>query len=286
MAIERKFVAQNVKEFEIHEFIMNSIKGVGYSHLKLTKTPLGDKIIIYASRPGLVVGRGGANITKLTKDLKEKFNLENPQIEITEVENVNLDANIVAERIVNTLERFGTSRFKGIGHKTMEDVINAGALGVEILISGRLPSSRAKTWRFYKGYLKKCGDLAVTGVLKSIKAALIKAGSIGVQVSILPPYVKLPDNIQISQTLVEEESETETPEEVEEEIKKAEEGGAEEKETRKEEAEKTQKKSKKSTGETKEEEQPEQAKEESEEKSKKSTEEKPESESEDKEDKK
>ena len=89
--------------------------------------------------------------------MKDIFNLENPQVEISEVEIPDLDANIVAERIVNSLERYGHQRFKGIGHKAMEDVMRAGALGIEILISGKIPSDRSKSWRFYQGYLKKSG---------------------------------------------------------------------------------------------------------------------------------
>jgi small subunit ribosomal protein S3 len=197
-------VAQNLKEFQIKEFIETSLSRVGLSDISLQRTPLGDKVIVYASRPGLVVGRGGANIQKLTKDLKEKFNLENPQIEIEEVVNFGLDANIMAEMIVNSLERFGSARFKGIGHRSLGDIMQAGALGVEILISGKVPSSRGKTWRFYQGYLKKCGDVAVSGVNKSIKVAVLKTGAVGVQVAILPPTTKLPDKIILHEATIEE----------------------------------------------------------------------------------
>ncbi len=195
--IERKFVAQKVKEFQIQEFIEENLKRVGHSHTKMQKTPLGEKIIIFASRPGLIVGRKGENSKKLTKTLKRKFDLENPQIEISEVENVNLDAQIVAERITNSLERFGTSKFKGIGHKTMEEVINNGALGIEILMSGKIPSARAKVWRFYQGYLKKCGDIALTGVRTAYATAQLKSGIIGIQVRIMPADIKLPDDIEL-----------------------------------------------------------------------------------------
>ena len=136
--IERKFVAEQLKEFQIQEFVTNSLKNVGHSHTKLQRTPLGEKIIIFASRPGLVVGRKGENIKKLTSTLKKKFKLENPQIEISEVEAMFLDAQIVAEIIASTLERFGPQKFKGVGHKMMSDVMNAGALGVEIIISAQL----------------------------------------------------------------------------------------------------------------------------------------------------
>lgn len=229
MAIERKFVAQNLREFQIKEFIETSLSRVGLSKISLQRTPLGDKVIVYASRPGLVVGRGGANIQKLTADLKEKFNLENPQIEIEEVENFGLDANIMAEMIVNSLERFGSARFKGIGHRSLGDIMQAGALGVEILISGKVPSSRGKTWRFYQGYLKKCGDVAVSGVDHAYKMAVLKTGAVGVQVSILPPTTRLPDKIILHEATIEEVTEEDVKKDMEEKATKEGESKAEEK---------------------------------------------------------
>tara|TARA_Y100000034_G_scaffold26979_1_gene32110 strand:- start:9725 stop:10525 length:801 start_codon:yes stop_codon:yes gene_type:complete len=194
--IERKILKENMKEFEIEELVTKKTKGVGHSKTKVQRTPLGDKIVIHASRPGLVVGRKGSNIIKMTKLLKDKFKLDNPQIEISEVENPNLDANIIAERIANSLERFGAARFKGVGHKAMSDVMRAGALGVEIIIGGRgVPGERAKSWRFYNGYLKKCGNVAVVGVKKAHVTANLKTGTIGVKVRIMPPDVQLPDKI-------------------------------------------------------------------------------------------
>jgi len=195
--IERKFVAENLKEYQIQEYITNTLKNVGHSHTKLMRTPLGEKIVIFTSRPGLVVGKKGENIRKLTNTLKKKFHLENPTIEISEVENPNLDARIVAERIASTLERFGLQKFKAIGHKTMQDVMNAGALGIEIHMSGKIPSARAKSWRFYKGYLKKCGNIALIGVYRAQAWAQLKSGTVGIKVAIMPPDIKLPDNITV-----------------------------------------------------------------------------------------
>jgi len=194
--IERKFVAQKIKEFQIEEYISQSLKNVGHSHTKMLKTPLGEKIVIFSSRPGLIVGRKGQNIKQLTRTLKKKFELENPQIEISEVDNPNLDASIVAEKIVDALEKFGSQKFKAIGHKIMTDVMKAGGLGIEIVISGKVPSARAKSWRFYSGYLKKCGDVA-SGVRKANMQAQLKTGIIGVKVSIMPPDIHLPDNVHI-----------------------------------------------------------------------------------------
>ncbi len=204
--IERKFIAEKLKEYQIQEFISETLKNVGHSHTKLMRTPLGEKVVIYASRPGLVVGRKGENIKKLTNTLKKKFNLENPQIEIAEVDAPNLDAQIVAERIASTIERFGINKFKAIGHKTMMDVMGAGALGIEIIISGKVPSQRAKSWRFYNGYLKKCGNIAVEGVKRAQAVSIMKTGEIGVKVAIMGPNTILPDDIEVGKKEVKVEA--------------------------------------------------------------------------------
>ena len=220
--IERTFVSQNMKEFEIKKFLFEELTRAGLSDAKLQRTPLGEKVQVFASRPGLVVGKGGANITRLTNELKTRFNLENPQIEIEEVTNPNTNASITAELITNSLERFGTQRFKGVGHKALASVMDGGALGVEILISGKIPSSRAKTWRFYQGYLKKCGDISISGVDKSHQIARLKTGVVGVTVTIMPGTTVLPDQIKLREepeTIVEE---LETPEETKEELEKEE----------------------------------------------------------------
>lgn len=238
-----------MKEFMIEEHVSSKLNNVGHSSTQLKRTPLGEKIIITAARPGFVVGRKGENIKAITEYLKGSFELENPQIEINEVENVNLDAKVVAERIASTLERFGTNRFKGIGHRVMDDVMKSGALGIEILISGKIPGARAKRWRFYQGYLKKCGDIAVSGVRQSLVNAKLKTGIIGIQVRLMPPDIELPDNITLRKEEVFEESveeiEPEATEETEPEVKEEKPEVTEETEKKKEAKKKKTKKTKK-----------------------------------------
>jgi len=218
--MERDFISQKIKEFQIKKHIESKLNQVGLSQIRLKKIPLGEKIIIFTSRPSLIVGSKGANIKDLTRQLKTKFKLENPQIEINEVKDIFLDANVVAERIVSSLERFGSARFKGVGHKTMDNVLKAGAIGVEIIISGKIPGSRAKNWRFYQGYLKKCGDISVSGVRSAKKSALLKSGIIGIKVSIMPPDIELPDNIEILNEPVEIIEEISIEKETEKKVEK------------------------------------------------------------------
>ena len=196
--IERKFVAEKLRELQVKEFIAQTIGHGKYSFLDIKKTPLGEKIVIHTARPGLVVGKKGENIRTLTEVLKKKFKMENPQIEVAEITRQDLDAQTVADQIVNVLERFGPKRFKSVGYKTLQKIIDAGALGAEILISGRgLPGSRAKSWRFYDGYMKKSGDVAVSQVKKAKTVANLNSGTIGIKVSIMLADTVLPDKIVI-----------------------------------------------------------------------------------------
>lgn len=196
--IERKFVAQRLKERQVQEYVAQSLTKVGHSKIEIRRTPMGEKIIVYTTRPGLIVGRKGENIKRLTQTLKKRFNLENPQIEIAEIENPLLDAGAVADRIAYTFERFGPKRFKFLGYDMLKKVIDAGALGAEIVIGGRgVPGSRAKSWRFTAGHLKKSGSIAEEQMDKASVVASLKTGSIGVKVSIMHSSVILPDKITI-----------------------------------------------------------------------------------------
>jgi small subunit ribosomal protein S3 len=228
--IERKIVKDKLKEFMVGEFISTTLERVEHSHTFLQKTPLGEKIIIHSARPGLIVGPKGSNIKRLTKLLKTRFRLENPQIEIEEVTNRSINPTLIAEYIAGTLERFGSSGFKGVGYRSMDEAMKAGALGIEILISGKIPSSRARTWRFYTGYLKKCGDVAFSGVKTAYRVAKLKTGVVGIQVRIMPPDLVLPDKVILKSSLVvEEDSVAQTKEKAKEVEEKAKEQESEEK---------------------------------------------------------
>lgn len=194
--IERKFVAEKMREYLVNEYLYKELGPGKYSSFEIKRTPLGERIIIYTARPGLIVGKGGENIKDLTRVFKSRFKMENPQIEVAEISNPNLDAQTMAEQIVTVLERFGPKRFKSVGYKTLQRIIDAGAMGSEIVISGRgLPGARAKSWRFYAGYLKKSGDVSVSQVLYGMATANLKSGTIGVKVWILPPGTILPDKM-------------------------------------------------------------------------------------------
>src|SRR3989338_6025419 len=155
---EKKFVKFKQDELGIKEYVKHSLGKGRISDVGIEYTPVGEKIVISTSKPGLVIGRKGEKIEELTRVLKRRFRLDNPHIEIREITNPILDAQLVADEIALLLERQGALKFKIIAYKMLTQILGAGALGAEIVLSGRLPSERARSWRFAQGYMMKTGD--------------------------------------------------------------------------------------------------------------------------------
>jgi small subunit ribosomal protein S3 len=215
--IERKIIADIVKEHLVENFLRKQLPDVPMKSISLEKSPQGEKIIIETSAPGLVIGKGGENIKNLTINIKDTFNFKNPQIKIDEVEKPHLSAKIVAKLIANDLKRFGSQKFKLTAFKNLTNVMNSGAMGCEIRISGKLPSSRAKSWRFQKGYLKKTGFISDEIIDKAVESANLKTGTIGIKVMIMGADVVLPD--KISYIFEEKDVSNDEIKEIKEEIK-------------------------------------------------------------------
>jgi small subunit ribosomal protein S3 len=199
---ERKVVQFKKDEFAIREAVKKMLGKGKVSKVKITYTPVGEKIIVSTHKPGLVIGRKGEKIDEMTRVLKAKFKLENPTIEIDEIRRPEFDAQIIADEIALGLERFGPLRFKVIAYRALQKIMDAGALGAEIRLNGKLPGARARPWRFAQGYLKKTGDPAKI-VDRAQARAETKPGTVGVKVAILSPEAKLKDVININDETIE-----------------------------------------------------------------------------------
>ncbi len=198
---EKQTVKLKKEEFAIKETIRKAIGKGKMSKVRIEYTPVGEKVIISTDKPGLVIGRGGESLNELTNTLKKNFKFQNLHIEIEEINEPEYDAQIIADEIALGLEKFGPLKFKVIAYRTLEKVMRAGALGCEVRLSGKLPSSRAKTWRFSQGYLKKTGDTAKV-VSRAQARAETKPGTVGVKVSILSPHAKMKDKVTIDGNLI------------------------------------------------------------------------------------
>lgn len=199
---EKNTVKFKKDEFKMRESIKNNLGKGKVSKVRIEYTPVGEKIVVSTSKPGLVIGRGGEKIEELTQMLKKEFKLENPHIEIDEILKPEFDAQLNADEIAMGLERFGPMKFKVLAYRALQKIMKAGALGVEIRLGGKLPSSRARSWRFAQGYLKKTGDTANVVDRAQVKAET-KPGTVGVKVSILAPDAVLKDRITVSEKLIE-----------------------------------------------------------------------------------
>lgn len=194
MAVERKFVQDRVKKMLVKEWIREEVKNAGLGGVDVLRTPLGTQVTVFVERPGLVIGKGGRRIKMLTEKLKE-FGLDNPQISVDEVEKPEFNAQLMASLLARALERGWY--FRRAGYRFLYRIMEAGAKGCEIQISGKLVSERARTEKFVAGKIIHTGDAAYTAVRKGFDIAVKKLGVLGVTVRIIPPDVTLPDEFEI-----------------------------------------------------------------------------------------
>ena len=196
MASERKFVAENVRRVLLKEYLMKEVSRAGFGGLEVQRTPLGTRVLLTTERPGLVIGRRGQTIKNLTTVIEERFGFENPQIEVQEVGDVSLNAQIMAEKLAFSLERGW--HFRRAGHATLRRVMDAGARGCYIILAGKLSGQRHRTEKFKEGSIKYCGDPKLQFVDHGFAVATLKMGVIGVTVEIMQSDAKLPAEIKVA----------------------------------------------------------------------------------------
>lgn len=190
--IERNFIKEGIRNADIEAYFRKELDHAEYSHSEIKRTPLNTRIIIYAGRPGMVIGRAGSNIQKITEELATKFKIDKPQLEIKEIERPGLDARVVAKQIAAAIEKGNNAR--KIANIFIKKILGSGAIGAELVISGKSGGGRSKADKFIEGYLKKCGDTAERYANRAKLTAFTKPGAIGIKVRImreLPDAVKL-----------------------------------------------------------------------------------------------
>ena len=197
MADEHQFIENGLQRSQIDEFFADELGRAGYGGMDVAKTPMGTQIVLKAEKPGMVIGKGGKNIRKVTTELEERFDLDDPQIDVQEVDEPDLNARIVADRLANALERGWY--FRKAGHTTIDRIMEAGALGAEIVLSGKVTGARSRVEKFNRGYIKHNGEPAESIVDEGQGVAVMKLGTIGVTVKIIPPGAELPDDFEIAE---------------------------------------------------------------------------------------
>jgi small subunit ribosomal protein S3 len=194
MNAAKNVMSSNYKNMELDEYLKETLRETGYGGVDIQKTPIGTRITLYVTRPGLVIGRKGSGIKDLTSKLEQRFGLNNPQISVMEIEVPELNPQIMANRIAQLVER-GTA-FRRASMWTINTVMGAGAMGVEITIAGKLRSERAHFEKHSSGVIPKSGNAADKIVKLGITDVLTKMGLMGIQLRIalkneVPPDFEL-----------------------------------------------------------------------------------------------
>jgi small subunit ribosomal protein S3 len=195
LAVEKKFVQDGFKKAMIDEFFLEKLERAGYGGMDINRTPMGTQITIRAEKPGMIIGKSGKMIRKFTKDLDVRFKMDNPQIDVQEVKRPELNAQMMATRLANALERGWY--FRKAGQSTLQRIMDSGAMGVEIVVAGKLTGPRKRTEKFIAGHIKHCGKPVEEFVDVGYARAKKKLGIIGVKVRIMPPGAVLPDHIEV-----------------------------------------------------------------------------------------
>ena len=182
MSAVKNVMKSNYRNMELDEYLAATLKDAGYGGVDVQKTPIGTRITLYVTRPGLVIGRKGIGIKDITSKLEEKFGLTNPQISVMEVAVPELNPKIMCNRIAQLIER-GTA-FRRACLWTINTISNAGALGVEVTVAGKLRSERAHFEKHSSGILPKSGDVAEKVVKVGVTHVRTKMGLMGIQLRI------------------------------------------------------------------------------------------------------
>ena len=216
-------IKERVRRAQVHDYVQKKTSRAGFGGLSIQRTPLGTHVRIAAERPGLVIGRKGSDIQKLTEELERKFGYENLQVEAGEVNNFALNPLIMAAKVANALERGWN--YRRAGNSMLQRIMDSGARGCQITIAGKLTGLRHRTEKFLSGHIKFCGETALELMDVGIAQAKLKPGTIGVKVAIMHPDAKLPDEIEVTQLsepvveVKEEETTDESDEETTKEVK-------------------------------------------------------------------
>ena len=185
---ERIFIQKAKEQVQLEEYVRKQFAQAKCGIIEVQYTPVVTRIIIHTTTPGLIIGSGGERIKETMELLKQKFKIENPQIDVQKINDPDLDPYIISQTIAAAIET-------GVNHKRLgnfyaQKIMEAGAIGCELVFAGKLSGQRSRVERFEEGYIKKCGDPAEKDVIKAFALANPKLGNIGITVKIMLTHPK------------------------------------------------------------------------------------------------
>lgn len=182
MSSVKNVIRDNYNMMLLKDYLRGHIKEAGFSHAEISKTPTGTKVALYVTRPGIVIGRKGTGIRELTETLASRFELKNPMISVMEIEKPELSPSVMCNRMSVHLER-GTA-FRRATMWTLQQIMESGAMGVQITISGKLRGDRSAFEKHTAGILPRAGHHAQVVVVEDIVHVQTPMGLIGIRIRI------------------------------------------------------------------------------------------------------
>jgi len=178
----KNVIKDNYNMMLLNDYLKKTVKDAGFSNVDISKTPTGTRITLFVTRPGIVIGRKGVGIRELTEVLEKQFELKNPQISVEEVKKPELSPSVMCNRMAAHIER-GTA-FRRATFWTLQQIMESGAMGVQITISGKLRGDRSAFEKHTQGILPRAGEHAKNIVDEDIAHVQTPMGLIGIRIRI------------------------------------------------------------------------------------------------------
>ena len=219
MSAVKNVIKDNYNMMLLKDYLRAKIKDAGFANAEVSKTPTGTRVVLHVTRPGIVIGRKGTGIKELTEKLETDFGLKNPQIAVEEITKPELSPEVMCNRMASHLER-GTA-FRRATMWTIQQIMEGGAMGVEITISGKLRGDRSAFEKHSQGILPRAGHHADVIVSEDIAHVETAMGLIGVRIRIAQKEKLIPEFEMKGKTQAEKDEEVRVKKEADEAVAKA-----------------------------------------------------------------
>jgi len=219
MSAVKNVIKDNYNMVLLKDYLRSKIKDAGFSNAEVSKTPTGTRVVLHVTRPGIVIGRKGTGIKELTEKLETEYGLKNPQIAVEEITKPELSPEVMCNRMASHLER-GTA-FRRATMWTIQQIMEGGAMGTEITISGKLRGDRSAFEKHSQGILPRAGHHADMIVSEDIAHVETPMGLIGVRIRIAKKEKLIPEFEMKGKTQAQKDEEIRMKKEADEALAKA-----------------------------------------------------------------
>ena len=219
MSAVKNVIKDNYNMMLLKDYLREKIKDAGFENVEVSKTPTGTRVVLHVTRPGIVIGRKGTGIKELTEKLESDYGLKNPQIAVEEITKPELSPEVMCNRMASHLER-GTA-FRRATMWTIQQIMEGGAMGTEITISGKLRGDRSAFEKHSQGILPRAGHHADVIVSEDIAHVETPMGLIGVRIRIAKKEKLIPEFEMKGKTQAQKDEEIRIKKEADEALAKA-----------------------------------------------------------------